>query len=118
MPSLAFRTTQKCTNDLSFQGSGPVTVTGEISGLNKGLHGFHIHQFGDTTNGCVSAGPHFNLDKCEHGAREDPKGARHTGDLGNVEADENKVAKVDITVSEFDKIELLFYLLEVTSFAV
>ena len=76
-----------------------MTVTGEISGLNKGLHGFHIHQFGDTTNGCVSAGPHFNLDKCEHGAREDPKGARHTGDLGNVEADENKVAKVDITVS-------------------
>ena len=25
-------------------GSGGVTVTGEISGLNDGLHGFHIHQ--------------------------------------------------------------------------
>jgi Cu-Zn family superoxide dismutase len=29
----------------------PVRVHGEIKGLNKGLHGFHIHQFGDTTNG-------------------------------------------------------------------
>ena len=24
--------------------SGPVTVTGEISGLADGLHGFHVHE--------------------------------------------------------------------------
>lgn len=26
-------------------------MTGEVSGLSKGLHGFHIHEFGDNTNG-------------------------------------------------------------------
>merc|ERR1712179_623951 len=55
------------------EGDGPVTLTGELSGLSDGLHGFHVHQFGDNTNGCVSAGPHFNLDGSTHGAPTDPK---------------------------------------------
>ncbi len=74
-----------------------MNVTGEITNLPKGKHGFHIHEFGDTTNGCTSAGPHFNLDKCEHGAPEDGKGRRHTGDLGNIESDGEK-AVVNIKV--------------------
>lgn len=83
-----------------FQQEGDsVKLTGELTGLGEGLHGFHVHEFGDNTNGCVSAGPHFNLDKCEHGAPEDGKGARHTGDLGNVTAGGDGVAKIDISDS-------------------
>lgn len=45
----------------------PTTINGEIKGLTPGLHGFHIHQYGDTTNGCISAGPHFNPYNKTHG---------------------------------------------------
>lgn len=35
---------------------GPTSVTGSVSGLKPGLHGFHVHALGDTTNGCMSTG--------------------------------------------------------------
>ncbi|XP_063949533.1 superoxide dismutase [Cu-Zn] 2 isoform X2 [Daucus carota subsp. sativus] len=75
--------------------SGATHVEGKIRGLSPGLHGFHIHALGDTTNGCISTGPHFNPLKKNHGAPTDDE--RHAGDLGNVVANQDGIAEVSIT---------------------
>uniref|UniRef100_A0A0E0I5C2 Superoxide dismutase [Cu-Zn] n=1 Tax=Oryza nivara TaxID=4536 RepID=A0A0E0I5C2_ORYNI len=82
----------------SQEGDGPTSVTGSVSGLKPGLHGFHVHALGDTTNGCMSTGPHFNPTGKEHGAPQDEN--RHAGDLGNITAGADGVANVNVSDSQ------------------
>ena len=79
--------------------NGPVKLEGSISGLTRGLHGFHVHTFGDLTNGCASTGAHFDTDSHQHGSPVDVN--KHNGDLGNIIADYNGVAYVDILNNSF-----------------
>ncbi|EJD74094.1 superoxide dismutase, partial [Loa loa] len=73
----------------------PTIINGEIKGLTPGLHGFHVHEYGDTTNGCISAGAHFNPCNKTHGGPTDE--VKHIGDLGNIEAGYDGIARVNIT---------------------
>jgi Cu-Zn family superoxide dismutase len=78
----------------------PTLIRGTITGLTPGKHGFHIHEFGDMSDGCKSMGGHYNPDGVDHG--DINKG--HVGDLGNIEANEDGVASVKIIAG---RVELL-----------
>lgn len=77
--------------------NGAIHITGEVTGLSPGLHGFHVHEFGDLTaaDDGSSAGGHFNPEGQPHGAPDAEE--RHVGDLGNIEADQQGTSTVDIT---------------------
>ncbi|KII86770.1 hypothetical protein PLICRDRAFT_700059 [Plicaturopsis crispa FD-325 SS-3] len=67
---------------------GLVTVSGDIKNLSPNAkRGFHIHQYGDLSNACLSTGSHYNPLSAPHGAPSNPPSQRHAGDLGNVETD-------------------------------
>ncbi|XP_057331795.1 uncharacterized protein LOC130671743 [Microplitis mediator] len=79
------------------RGYGPVVLTGTITGLAPGKHGFHVHEFGNLTEGCASTGEHYNPTNQTHGAPTDF--IRHNGDLGNIIANADGVANIYIVDS-------------------
>ena len=71
-------------------------VTGRITGLPPGTHGFHIHEFGDCTAADFSsAGGHYNPTGHQHAGPTEAR--RHMGDMGNIEAGADGTASVDYT---------------------
>jgi len=85
-----------------FQRGDKCTISYEIKGLTPGKHAFHIHEKADFSDGCTSAGPHYNPFKKTHGGPGDEE--RHVGDLGNIEANAEGVAKGKI-VDKLVKLE-------------
>ena len=71
-----------------------VNIKGTFKGLSPGKHGFHIHQFGNLSEGCKTAGPHYNPHGKTHGGPTDEE--RHVGDMGNVEAVEDDTATFEL----------------------
>ena len=81
-----------CTGTVKFEqtSADECTISWNVKGLAKGLHGFHIHEFADFSNGCISAGPHYNPHGLNHGGPDDE--VRHVGDLGNITAGDDGVS--------------------------
>ena len=78
--------------------AGAMKVSGRISGLAPGTHGFHVHEFGDcSATDFSSAGGHYNPTGHQHAGTAVAR--RHIGDLGNIEAGADGVAMVDYTDS-------------------
>lgn len=75
------------------QQGGNIHVTGNVWGLTPGNKGFHIHEKGDCSDPkAMSAGGHFNPGGSKHGA----PGSGHVGDLGNLVADKDGRATIDV----------------------
>jgi Cu-Zn family superoxide dismutase len=73
-----------------------VRITGEVTGLAPGQHGFHVHEVGDcSAKDATSAGEHFNPSGKQHGGLRSAE--RHIGDLGNIDANASGIAMVDVT---------------------
>ena len=85
-----------------FQIKSKLKINYEIYGLTDGKHGFHIHEYGDLTDGCNSACAHFNPFNKKHGGHNSRE--RHAGDLGNL-ISKNGISKGTL----FDKILSLDY---------
>jgi len=74
-------------------------IRAEVENAPRGKHGFHIHEFGLTTNGGKDAGGHFNPDGNPHGLiTRDGIENVHAGDLGNIVVGSDGRGTLELTV--------------------
>ncbi|MHC4250409.1 MAG: superoxide dismutase family protein [Planctomycetota bacterium] len=80
--------------------SNGLLIIADVEGLSlNGTHGFHIHEFGDTTAlDAKSAGGHYNPEGHPHAGPDTER--RHAGDLGNLVANASGVAHYESTVTD------------------
>ena len=74
---------------------GRVFLYGKLAGID-GLHGIHVHDYGNLGDECRATGKHFNPLGTDHGY---PAAAeKHAGDLGNINfANRTAVLKLETT---------------------
>lgn len=75
-----------------------VIISVNLSGIPPGLHGFHIHEYGDLREGCSSLCHHYNPKNKNHGGPNDKE--RHVGDLGNIEANKKGIVNMKFVDKE------------------
>lgn len=76
------------------EAEGGTRIVAEVRNLTPGLHGFHVHEFGDcTAPDAASAGGHYNPTDMPHAGPDDEE--RHVGDFGNITAEEDGIGRYD-----------------------
>jgi len=69
----------------------------DLYNLSPGVHGFHIHELGNTRQGCMSMGAHYNPFNNPHGGLNQKN--NHLGDLGNIKVDATGRCNTEIIVN-------------------
>ncbi len=71
-----------------------MAINVDLSGLEPGNHGFHVHENGDCGGSKAdAAGAHLNPNGTPHGDPKDAEQRHHAGDLGNIRAEGDGTAK-------------------------
>lgn len=79
--------TAQGTVHLQEMADGSVEVQVDLTGVPQGVHGFHIHEFGNCADNGNAAGGHFNPMSMPHSSPDAT--SHHAGDFGNVTAGAN-----------------------------
>lgn len=81
--------------------NGEVTMTAELTGLEEGMHGIHLHENADcSAEDASSAGGHWNPTFEDHGEWGDADGY-HRGDIGNFDANSNGEGSITFTTDKW-----------------
>lgn len=74
---------------------GGIKVVAHFENVPEGVHGFHIHEYGDcSAPDGTSAGGHFNPEGMKHSSPD--SSMRHVGDLGNITANADGIAEKEM----------------------
>jgi Cu-Zn family superoxide dismutase len=109
MPSKAAATqpsNKSVTGTVTFTQAGDdVKFVADITGLSPGKHGFHVHETADMSDPQLkSVGAHWDMGKHKHGGPDTSE--KHTGDLGNLTADDSGKAHLEGTIKGIKLTEL------------
>lgn len=78
------------------QDGDQITLTIEVQNVSPGIHGVHIHEYGDCSSpDGKSAGGHWNPTDVEHGKWGE--GEFHLGDIGNITVGEDGTGSIELT---------------------